>query len=63
MMLQYIGRINISLFKEISENIITDEVVLTDKQREHIKERHPEILKKYEKYFTEMNKNVIIKVQ
>lgn len=49
--MQYIGKINIELFKNISENIITNEVVLTCKQREHIKERHPEILIKYEKYF------------
>lgn len=52
--LQYIGKINVDLFKEISKAIITDEVILTDKQREHIQERHPEILKKYEKYFTEV---------
>ena len=52
--LQYIGKINIELYKEISEKIITAEVVLTDKQREHIEQRHPEILEKYEKYFTEI---------
>lgn len=27
---------------------------MTDKQREHIEQRHPEILEKYEKYFTEI---------
>ena len=32
--LQYIGKINTELYKEISEKIITDEVVLTDKQRD-----------------------------
>ena len=32
-------------------NFLTDEVVLTDKQREHIEQRHPEIL---EKYFTQI---------
>ena len=52
--LQYIGKINPKLYKEISQKIITDEVVLTDKQRDHINQRHPEILKKYEKYFTEV---------
>ena len=52
--LQYIGKINIELYKGISKKIITDEVVLTEKQREHIKQRHPEILEKYEKYFTEI---------
>ena len=52
--LQYIGKINTELYKEISQKIITDEVVLTDKQREHIEQRHPEILEKYEKYFAEI---------
>ena len=52
--MQYIGKIDINLFQEISQNIITDEVVLTEKQREHINERHPQILEKYEKYFTEI---------
>ena len=52
--LQYIGRINTELYKEISQEIIIDEVVLTDKQREHIEQRHPEILEKYQKYFTEI---------
>lgn len=52
--MQYIGRIDIELFKPISEKIITDEVILTEKQMEHIEERHPGILYKYEKYFTEV---------
>ena len=52
--MQYIGKINTDLYKEISEKILTNEVVLTDKQREHIEQRHPEILEKYEKYFTEI---------
>lgn len=50
--MQYIGRINKSMFENISNRIITDEVVLTEKQREHIKVRHPGILEKYEKYFS-----------
>ena len=50
--MQYICRIDKRKFKLISENIKTDEVVLTYKQRQHIKERHPEILEKYEKYFS-----------
>lgn len=52
--MQYIGKINIELFRKISNKIITDIVVLTDKQREHINERHPEILEKYEKYFSKI---------
>ena len=52
--MQYIGKIDIQLFKNISDKIITDVVVLTEKQREHIKQRHPEILEKYEKYFPQI---------
>ena len=50
-MIQYIGNINIEIFSPISNKIITDEVVLTEKQKIHINERHPKILEKYEKYF------------
>ena len=52
--MQYFGKIDINLYKDISKNIITDEVILTEKQREHIELRHPGVLKKYEKYFTEI---------
>lgn len=43
--IQYIGKIDIKKFREISDKIITDEVILTEKQRQHIIERHPEIYK------------------
>jgi len=51
--LQYIGRINKSMFEKISNKIITDEVVLTEKQRQHIKERHPN---DYEQYYMFLKK-------
>lgn len=52
--MQHIGKIDIDIYKKISTNILTDEVVLTEKQREHIKLRHPKILEKYEKYFSKI---------
>ena len=52
--MQYIGKINKYMFEKISNKIITDEVILTEKQREHIKERYPGILEKYGKYFVEI---------
>ena len=52
--MQYIGKINLNLFQKISTKILTDEVILTDKQREHIEERHPGLLEKYEKYLKEI---------
>jgi 2-phosphoglycerate kinase len=55
--LQYIGKIDTRLFKEISQNIMTDDVVLTDKQREHIEQRHPKMLERYNQYFKEIIEN------
>ena len=44
----FIGKIDIEIYKCVTEDIVTDEVVITDKQIEHIKERHPN---DYENYF------------
>lgn len=43
-----VGKINIEKYKCITEDITTDEVIITDKQIQHIKERHPN---DYERYF------------
>lgn len=37
-----IGHLDMSIYKCITENYITSEVVVTEKQLIHIKERHPE---------------------
>lgn len=45
-----IGKIDIKKFKKISEEILTDEVILTSERFKHIIERHKEdfeILKTY----------------
>lgn len=43
--MQYIGKIDIENFSGISDKeILTDEVILTEKQREHIFQRHPEVI-------------------
>lgn len=46
--MQYIGKIDREIFKMITKDITTEEVILTDRQVEHIKQRHP---KDYENYF------------
>lgn len=46
--MKYICKIDIEKYKCITNDIQTDEVVITEKQIEHIKERHP---KDYERYF------------
>ena len=38
----------------VTSDILTDEVIITDKQIEHIKERHPNDFERYEKYFKEI---------
>lgn len=37
-----IGRLNMSIYKCISNEYVTDEVIITEKQLLHIKEKHPE---------------------
>ena len=61
--MQYIEKIDKEKFKLITNDITTDEVILTEKQINHIKQRHPS---DYEQYFTYMkeiieNPNYIIK--
>lgn len=43
-----VGKIDIEKYKCVTEDIQTDEVIITEKQIEHIKERHPD---DYERYF------------
>ena len=52
--MQYIGKLDKEKFKRITENIDTNEVILTEKQVEHIKERHPNDYKQYFKYIKEI---------
>lgn len=46
--MHYIGKIDIEKYKCVTEDIQTDEVIITDPQILHIQERHPN---DYERYF------------
>ena len=46
----YIGKIDKDIYKCITEDIRTDEVIITDTQIQHIKDRHPTDYEKYFKY-------------
>lgn len=37
-----IGKINLEIYKCITADIITEEVIITDNQMQHIRNRHPE---------------------
>lgn len=52
--MEYIGKIDKEKFKLITRDITTEEVILTDKQVEHIKERHPNDYELYFKYFKDI---------
>jgi hypothetical protein len=49
-----VGKIDREMFKAISENIATDEVVLTDRQREHIISSRPKTFERYEERIQEI---------
>ena len=46
-----VGRINIEIYKCVSKDIVADEVIVTDKQIEHIQERHPNDYERFYEYF------------
>lgn len=46
-----IGRIDRNLYRCVSDQIMTDEVIITQEQVDHIKERHPNDYERYAKYF------------
>ena len=49
-----IGNIDIEKYKCVSNDIQTDEVIITDERIRHIKERHPNDYEKYYKYMSEI---------
>ena len=54
---QFIGKLDREKFKAITDDITTDEVILTSKQVVHIKERHPNDYEEYFGYFKEIVEN------
>ncbi|MGN1422985.1 MAG: PBECR2 nuclease fold domain-containing protein, partial [Oscillospiraceae bacterium] len=50
----YIGKIDINIYKCVSEDIVTDEVIITDNQISHIKERHPTVYENFGCNFSEI---------
>lgn len=52
-----VGRIDREIYRCITEDIVTDEVIITDERIEHIKERHPN---DYERFFVYMSRIIIV---
>ncbi|WP_294409267.1 PBECR2 nuclease fold domain-containing protein [uncultured Ruminococcus sp.] len=51
-----IGKIDVEIYKCVTEDIQTDEVIITERQIEHIKERHPNDFERFGRYFEEIVK-------
>lgn len=51
-----VGKIDREIYKCITEDIVTDEVVITDNQIQHIKDRHPNDYELFASYFDEIVK-------
>ena len=49
----YIGKIDKSIYKCVTEDIRTDEIIITDERIQHIKERHPNDYERYCLYMRE----------
>ena len=45
-----VGKIDIEIYNCITKDITTDEVIITDKQIDHIKNRHPNDYELFNKY-------------
>lgn len=52
--LQIIGKIDIEIYKCIANNILTEDVVITENQIIHIKEHHPNDYERFSQYFGEI---------
>ena len=50
----FICMLNKDIYKCVAEDIVTDEVVITTKQIDHIQERHPNAFEKYKEFFSEI---------
>lgn len=52
-----IGKIDVEIYKCVTKDIMTDEVIITERQIEHIKERHPNDFERFSQHFEEIIKN------
>lgn len=52
--MHYIGKINIEIYKCVTEDIQTAEVIITEVQISHIQEHHPGVYEKYSAFLSEI---------
>ena len=49
-----VGKINRDIYKRITKDIVTDEVIITDERIAHIEGRHPGDYQRYQQYIADM---------
>ena len=52
--MRIIGKLDKKIYSCVTTDIVTDEVIITDKQIEHIKQRHPGDYERYMQYMESM---------
>lgn len=52
--MKYIGKLNREIYKCITMDMVTDEVIITEERINHIKERHPHDFEKYYQYLSDI---------
>ena len=55
--MRFVGKLNKEIFRCISEDIRTDEVIITDERIQHVNERHPGEHEKIKEYLKEAVEN------
>lgn len=50
----FVGKIDKSIYSAVTNDIATDDVIITDERIAHIRERHPADFERYEKYLPEI---------
>ena len=55
--IHFVGKLNREIFKDVTEYIITDEVIITDARIDHIKKNHPGDYEGYFQYAKEIVEN------
>ena len=52
--MHFVGKIDVEVYKCVTEDFVTQDVIITDERIQHIKERHPDNYEKYCKYLSEI---------
>ena len=60
---RYIGKIDKEIYKCVTDDITTDEVIITDERIAHIKEKHPNDYEMYRRFLTESVENPSISLK